>query len=128
MIYNNCRNSIKLTIVSAYTLLYNPLVNITLAHYKKNNINNMFSLFTRSGVGDVGGKHQQEPVTDRHQELLGSSDLVPVAESLAGLSVFSEEEGLALLSQDSPGDQSLDGHVNALDHDTGLLDFESDVQ
>jgi hypothetical protein len=45
-----------------------------------------------------------------------------------GLSFFSEAEGLELLSQDSPGDPSQESHLNALEHVTGLLDYESDGQ
>jgi hypothetical protein len=43
-----------------------------------------------------------------------------------GLSFYSEAEGLELLSQDSPGDPSQE--LNALEHVTGLLDYESDGQ
>ncbi len=51
------------------------------------------------------------------RSLAGSSGLITGAEPLDSLSIFSEEEGLALLTQDSPGDLSHDGHVP--DHDGG---------
>ncbi len=43
-----------------------------------------------------------------------------------GLSLYSEAEGLELLAQDSPGSPSRE--LSALEHDTGLLDYESDGQ
>ncbi len=47
-----------------------------------------------------------------------------------GPSFFSEEEGLALLSQNSPADQAQtqDDLSGTFDQDKGLLDYESDGQ
>jgi hypothetical protein len=57
------------------------------------------------------------------RSLWGSTDTIS-----GGLSFFSEAEGLELLSQDSPGDPSHESNLNALEHVTGLLDYESDGQ
>jgi hypothetical protein len=76
--------------------------------------------------GNIGRSRSLVDIRDLH----GPDDVATGAGLRGGLSFFSEEEGLALLSQDSPVDQSQpqDDHSNTFDQVTGLLDYESDGQ
>jgi hypothetical protein len=64
------------------------------------------------------------------RELHGSDGGASGAGLRSGPAFFSEEEGLALLSQNSPADpaQSQDDLSGNFDQDKGLLDYESDGQ
>jgi hypothetical protein len=64
------------------------------------------------------------------RELHGSDGGASGTGLRSGPSFFSEEEGLALLSQNSPADpaQSQDDLTGNFDQDKGLLDYESDGQ
>jgi hypothetical protein len=76
--------------------------------------------------GNLGRSRSLVDVRDLH----GSDGGASGTGLRGGLSFFSEEEGLALLSQNSPAEQaqSMDNFASTFDQDKGLLDYESDRQ
>jgi hypothetical protein len=87
---------------------------------------NVFSLYIRQVTEMSGGNLGRSRSLADIRSLRGSADTISGGTISGGLSFFSEAEGLELLSQDSPGDPSHE--LNALEHVTGLLDYESDGQ
>jgi hypothetical protein len=76
--------------------------------------------------GNLGRSRSLVDVRDLHGSDGGASGT-----GLSGsFSFYSEEEGLALLSQNSPAEQaqSMDDFASTFDQDKGLLDYESDGQ